>query len=138
MKLNPKKNLITKIIFSNLILLICLLLITFLSTNLIRDYINRRQLNKEVEKLKKEIQGLNQSNEQLKNLLGYLKTPDYLEEEARTKLNKKKPGEEIIIVPEDLTNASSILLEKSSLQENNLNKSNLRRWWEYFFKEKIP
>lgn len=134
MKINTKKSLINKIIFSNFLLLICFLFIIFFSTNLIRDFINKKQINKEIKRLEKDIGQLTEKNQQLTNLLSYIESQDFIEEEARLKLNKKKAGEEIIIVPNETLSTMTILdVNKKISKPNNNLGNNLINWWHYFF-----
>lgn len=135
MKTKSNKNIFKKIIFSNILLFICLFLIVFFSSNLIRDYLNKKQLNKEIDKLQQKINDLTDKNDQLTNLIGYLKSPEYLEEEARIKLNKKKPGEEVIIVPNniELDDTPTVLKINDNKMINNKLNNNLKKWWQYFF-----
>lgn len=136
MKFFKKNNLFKNLIYSNVILLVCLILIVFFSANLIRDFLNKRQLIREVEKLKNEISNLTANNDNLANLINYLKTNDYLEEEARTKLNKKKPGEEIIIIPGDQINTNTTINKNTTpvnTQKQGVLLNNINKWWTYFF-----
>lgn len=139
MKTKSNKNIFKKIIFSNILLFICLFLIVFFSSNLIRDYLNKKQLNKEIDKLQQKINDLTDKNDQLTNLIGYFKSPEYLEEEARIKLNKKKPGEEVIIVPNNikLDDTPSVLKTNDNKVINNKSNNNLKKWWQYFFGSNI-
>lgn len=138
MRVKNKNNLLQKIIFSNFILIISLFLIIFFSTNLIRDFLNKKQLKNEVEKLQTEINELTKKNDQITNLISYLEGSDYLEEEARIKLNKKKPDEKIIIITENLSNlnTTTIINYQNLFNDNNTQESNLKRWWRYYFNEK--
>jgi len=134
MKITEKSNFIKKLIFSNFLILISCFFIIFFSTNLIRDFINKRQLNREVTKLEGQLASLTEKNKELKELSIYLASQDFIEAEARQKLNMKKPGEEIIIV----SNQSTSTYEEKNSNENNeiiLKKlNNIHKWWNYFFK----
>lgn len=96
----------------------------------------KSELDKETESRVNEIASLENSNDELKRLIGYLKTADYARSEARKKLNVKMPNEEVIVITEPSTptvvysseeDSDSVLLATSSL-------SNPVRWWNYFFK----
>jgi hypothetical protein len=63
----------------------------------------------------------------LQELIAYFSTPEFLDKEAREKLNMAKPGENIIIIPKD-DNA----LQITSPSDVN-NKKNYALWWNYFF-----
>jgi len=135
MKSKRKKSIFTKIVVSNFILLVSIFLIIFFSSNLIRDFINKRGLIQEVNRLKDEIDTMTQRNSELGQLIGYLESDDYLEEEARLKLNKKKPDEKIIIVKPIQENQSTTTLINNDQQISKENDNNLLKWINYFFKE---
>lgn len=56
-------------------------------------------LNKEIKDLGGRIEKLGRENGELGQEIEYQKTPEFLEKELRRKLNLKKEGENVIIVP---------------------------------------
>lgn len=92
-------------------------------------------MQNDIDKLQSEIDGLEGKNKELGNLIEYFKSLDFVENEARTKLNLRKPGEKIIIVPEEgETPGVQSNIQKLSL-ENNM-AGNPKKWWNYFFENK--
>lgn len=61
--------------------------------------------------------------------LEYKKTADYIEREARNKLNLAKPGEQIFVAPEVLSAAAS----GEAMVPKEGEKSNPQLWLELFF-----
>ncbi len=53
-------------------------------------------------KAKKDLDREKQENQQLKTELSYVKSQEFIEEEARNKLFMVKPGEAGVIVPQEL------------------------------------
>jgi len=58
----------------------------------------------------------------------YYQSEDFIEEEARNKLNMAKPGETIVILPPNL----SELLNRSRIQTE-ASLPNWKKWWNLFF-----
>lgn len=121
---------------SKWLLILSLLILVFFTVNLTRAIINRQDLLSDINVLQEEIDGLESRSQELVSLIEYFKTIDFVETEARTKLNLKKPGETIIIVPEEEMaeseagnkSAESILITAEVKDINNIH-----RWWNYFF-----
>jgi cell division protein FtsB len=78
----------------------CLILIVvgFLITSNLKINQKRAELNTQIEGLKKEIQALEEKKQELETGISQAKKEEYLEKEAREKLDLKKPGEEVIVV----------------------------------------
>ncbi len=122
---------------SKALFLVSMGILLFFSVNSAREIINRRDLEKEIRGLEEQISGLSGRNQELGGLIDYFKTNDFVEEVARTKLNLKKEGEKIIIVPEEKERSGqpgdqefvAVLQEqiKHDYQPNPV------KWWNYFF-----
>lgn len=121
---------------SKILLLVSLFILIFFSVNLAREIINRRDLEKEIAQLKADMGTLAERNQELGGLIEYFKTTDFVEEEARTKLNLRKAGEHIIIVPEETGDggqpAGEPIVNLSAGEVKTF--SNPERWFNYFFK----
>jgi cell division protein FtsB len=55
-------------------------------------------VTKELENINQKISEIEKSRLELKRLEDYIKSPSYLERQARLKLNYKKPGESVVFV----------------------------------------
>ncbi|OGB75046.1 hypothetical protein A2810_00780 [candidate division Kazan bacterium RIFCSPHIGHO2_01_FULL_49_10] len=91
-------------------------------------------INKEVAKLRAEIVQLQEEGRQVKYLIAYLGTESFKEREARRKLGYKKPGEQVLALP------NSILEELTPGQANDSTDpeakpelSNPQKWQEFIF-----
>lgn len=135
-----RNNFFSKLFHSRWLILLCLLILVFFSVNLFREVINRQDLRKEISKLQQEISDLEGNNQEMSNLIGYFESLDFVEKEARTKLNLKKPGEKVIIVPETTQEISPETLSSAIAPDNLLAQaeelSNPEKWWQYFFHKK--
>ncbi len=128
-------NIGRQLLGSKILLGISILILVFFSFNLINEIINRRDLQNDISVLEDEINQLNNKNQELSSLIGYFESLDFVEEEARTKLNLRKPGEKIIIVNEEENIEETEKLFDTSLltTDNIIHLTNPERWWNYFF-----
>ncbi len=136
------RHFVKRILTSKILLLFSLFILIFFSVNLVREIINRRDLNREIAKLEGQINSLTGRNSDLNSLIEYFKTNDFVEKEARTKLNLRKPGEKIIIVPEDASSSLGAGLGNLNQtvelgQPVDAAEANYLKWWHYFFKPEI-
>lgn len=126
---------IKKLLSSKVFLFFIVLTLISLATSVGRESYHKYQLTKEINRLKSETERLAGKNQQLANLLEHFKEESYLEKEARLKLNLKKPGEKVVILPqsdspEDLPLEAQLEIEKEEEKEEEIN---WWKWWEYFF-----
>jgi cell division protein FtsL len=135
---------IKKILGSRITLFFLLLAFIWLVVNVVNIYYRKYKINKEIEDLKAQISSAEKSNQQISEMIDYLGSRDYLEKEAREKLNMKKPGEEVVIIepPKQATTSSSEVTPENNKTEKKDNlapapagsESNLAKWWKFFFK----
>lgn len=102
-----------------------LILVLFLGRQLYKSY----TINKEIRDLEQEIAALEQNNQEVLELLNYLKTREYKERQARSLLSLQKPGEFAVALPprEEATGGAAG-------SEPETKQSNFVEWWNYFFK----
>ena len=87
----------------------------------------RSELNSRVNSLKQEISVLEKRNEELKTQTSLILEEEYLEKEAREKLNLKKPGEKVVtIIPEEKENNKSLYQKIEEISY----PSNLKEEWQ--------
>lgn len=79
------------------------LILIWLAWGTVREVSRAGEAQKELEGLKQEITELEGKNSELRALIGYFGNSDYIEQEARSRLNLKKPGEGVIILVEEAT-----------------------------------
>lgn len=96
--------------------------VAFVTTEL---YMQKRQVDSEIARLQEQSNNLNRDNQQLSELIKYLDTQEYKEREAREKLNLKRPGEEVVVLPEDTGNGQ--------VASVNIDIPNPQKWFNYFF-----
>ncbi len=134
---------IKKILASKITLFVLLLGFIWLSVQLVNVFYRKYKLNKEIVDLKAQISNSEKSNQQISAMFDYLGSPEFLEKEAREKLNMKRQGEEVVIVePEKeqaTTTGMSLDLNLPSAEQIFANgkkeDSNFMKWWKYFFRQ---
>jgi cell division protein FtsB len=110
---------------------IVIVAVFFLVLVLAREYYNRRQMDREIIALEQEIAALQNKHGEFLASLDVLDSPAYLEEQARLKLNMKKPAEKVAIIKiNDINKIANDSLPKPEAVQP---ASNLGLWWEYFF-----
>lgn len=107
-----------------LIIIVGILLIV----SLVRNIRRLLRASGEIKLTEKKVQELEKENQQLAEKKKYYQSPEFIEEQARDKLNMARPGETIVILP---PNVEEILgkTRKESLPE----LPNWKRWWKLFF-----
>ena len=129
-----------KFFSSRLLLFAALLVLIGVAISFSKVTYKRYQLRKEIERLKTQIENLEKRNQEFSSLVEYLKSESFLEKEAREKLNLKKEGEEVVVMPpkigEDRETNQGEINEKqaTSTQEIPKTESNFLKWWRYFFR----
>ena len=102
----------------------------YLIVSFSRDIFNLFQKGKEVEKEQLKLEELQIKNEELKRQLGYVKSAEFLEKEAREKLGLAREGEVVVILPENL---EELISGNQSQISANPEEPNWKKWWNLFF-----
>ena len=110
------------------------LLIVFLVA-IVRELINGHLVRQQVADLRRQVTTEQQRQQQLKDLIDYLNSPTFQEQEARLKLGLKKSDERVVIIPPTNGDDKADSLSASSPSQGT-EKSRPARWWDYFFAPK--
>jgi cell division protein FtsB len=95
---------------------------------LARTQNRQRAIDREIEEVKKEIAEYEGKNDDLNQMLSYLQSNSSLEEQARLNMGLKKPGEKVLVIKDDGSQAGA-----ATAGENKGKTSNFAAWVEYFF-----
>ena len=76
----------------------------------------------------KERQRQKQENQKLKSQLSYVQSKEFIEEQARNKLFLIKPGEQEVLISEDLIKGASTPSAQAKKDD-----PNWKKWWSLFF-----
>lgn len=117
-----------KIFGWKIIIVLNLALVFLFGFNFAKEFIKNRQLNAEIKKLEALAKETEAKNLDILDLAKYLDTEQFLEEQARTKLGLKKPGEDALVV-----NIPQLDAPTGTEAKKKLELSNAQKWWKYFF-----
>lgn len=119
---------------------IVFLLAAFLGWTLGREYLQTRDIRREIAALQSQADALAARNIALSELQTAVQTQSFIEREARLKLGLKKPGEEVVVVQEGESGEGigsdqqddplGLVLDAQSAKEP---VANATKWWYYFF-----
>ena len=134
--INRRGKFFSKIIYSpKFLALIGLGLVVLISFPLAKNVSKRYHLNKEIKELDKEIAEFESKNKDLKQLITYLESEQFVEEKARLNLGLKKEGEKVVEIKDDNSTTTASLREGEQADLGIF--SNLRQWWNYFFNRNL-
>lgn len=130
-----RHNILTRIIYNpKFLAFLGLVILILISIPLAKNVSKRYNINKEVRELGKEIEELEYKNKDLKDLIIYLESDQFVEEQARLNLGLKKEGEQAIVIedisPRQLLDSGE---ENSGELASAKNLTNPQKWWRYFF-----
>ncbi|HKZ34300.1 MAG TPA: septum formation initiator family protein [Patescibacteria group bacterium] len=89
----------------------------FLLGNLAQGIFDAWRGRERIQKMKQDLQEIAKENETLQQEVQYYQSEEFVEKEAREKLNLVKPGETVIIVPEEALRKEESERIKQSLAE---------------------
>jgi cell division protein FtsB len=89
--------------------------------------VQKRIVDREISKLQNQMENIRKDNEKLSSLVQYLNTPEYQEKEAREKLNLRKEGEYVVVLPQGEVGGTD------SVQSANSKIPKYKLWYNYFF-----
>lgn len=114
------------------------LFVTF-SIAIVRELINGRNVRLQVQRLQSQVATEQHRQQQLQDLIDYLGSPTFQEQEARLKLGLKKDGEQVIVVPvtNAPTNAVAGEATPATTDATGAPLSHPARWWQYFFGSRL-
>ncbi len=121
----PRQRLSTRIFSSSVLntaglLLILLLLLVSFARVLWRD----RDLRREEHQLEADLLTEQSEQERMRSMVAYLKSPDYIESEARKTYGFAKPGEQVVVFQDTRAIGKNTVI---------IGSSNARKWYSYFF-----
>ena len=122
------KAILPDLIFSKFFLVFCVFLFLVILFGLAKGTIKNYKVDTEIENLQDEINNLERQNQELGQLIDYLKSDAFVEQEAKLKFGYKKSGETLVVIPnqEVQETADAIIPIPEEL-------ANPYKWWLYFF-----
>ena len=96
--------------------------------SLSRDILRLLKASDQIRLAEQRVQQLETGQRQLLEKKEYFQSEEFVEEEARNKLNMAKPGETIVVLP-----PSSGAEEDKSKSKSQIEIPNWKKWWQLFF-----
>jgi len=127
-----KDKFFKRFLSSKIFFILGIVIFGFLLVALLNKFFESREIDQEIKESEQEIARLETKNLELKELLNYLDTDAFLEQEARLKFNMQKPGESVMVVSGgsgDDQNKKDLAV----LTAEDKFRSNPAKWWDYFF-----
>jgi cell division protein FtsB len=112
---------------SNVFIILLSIFLIFSLFKVGKELVKRHTINQEISDLNKQLTAVSQEKDKLKDLISYLETDKYVEEQARSQLNLSKPGEKRIDLTTDQEN------QVAEVKNGEEDLSNWRKWFNYFF-----
>ena len=116
---------------SRLFLLIGLAVALLFAFGFGRAYYQDYKVRQEIADLQQELENGKAKKLQLLDLYQYVNSPEFVEEKARTELNMKKPGENVLVMTNLEDNKKASELEVATPLNNPI------KWWYYFIYHKL-
>lgn len=108
-------------------------LLGLISLSLVKEFYRKVEVNQDIEALQTEIQTLEKQNSELSLLIQRMNSDLWQEKEARTKLGLAEEGEIVVAIPPEEQGRVPTSIETILANQQEAKKSNLTKWWEYFF-----
>lgn len=128
-----EENKIKRVISSRWFLVIALVIAIFFAFIFARAYYQDYKVRQQIDALKEEVKSLETKKIESMEILKYVTSDNFVEDKARTELNMKEPGENVII----LDNVNSKNKIEIIAEEDNNNLNNPIKWWYYFIHKDI-
>lgn len=131
-RLNTRKSFLSKFLLFLILFLVGMFVFVFY-----REISNKKSIEREISEMNKEIEQLKLRKENFLALIDDYQSNFFLEKEARTKFNLKKPGEKVAVIKLNEINTldswETSIDKTGDSKSKKENKSNFILWWEYFF-----
>jgi len=98
-----------------------------------RAYYQDYKVRQDIKALQEEVKSLETKKIESMEILKYVTSPKFVEEKARTELNMKKPGENVLVVK----SPTEFEVAREDLSTAMTPLSNPSKWWYYFTHKQI-
>lgn len=128
MESRQKKTRIRRFFASRLFLILSLVVAILIALGYARAYYQDYQIKEEIRELEQEVGRLETKKLESLEILKYVMSDAFVEEKARTELNMRKPGEQLVVIDREEQN---ITVDDDAKKE--MPFSNPHKWRLYFF-----
>ncbi|MFZ2190410.1 MAG: septum formation initiator family protein [Candidatus Magasanikiibacteriota bacterium] len=123
-----EQSLVRRFFASRMFLVVAFVIAILVALGYARAYYQDYKINQEIEALQAQVKSLEHKKLESMEILKYVTSPEFVEEKARTELNMKKPGENVVVINGLVE--SNKTKESNPVENNDLN--NQTKWWYYF------
>lgn len=131
MRYQSPQSLWSKLFSSRIFLSALVLLFVFIVYSIYQEKREQKVTDENIASLQGEIYVLENKSLELAQLIKYLRSDEFVEKEAREKLNMQKQDEQVVIVPED---DDELIGQVAGDMHQGL-QANWTLWVEYFFED---
>lgn len=116
-------------------------ILVYITIPIVRNAQKQKRINNEIKDLEKEVARLDGNNTDLKKMINYLNSDQFVLEQARLNLNYRKDNEGVVVIKnaldkkDDSGDSRGVFNINEEKKEKNIFKdSNIYRWWQFFAK----
>ena len=120
---------------STLMVTVAAVFLIYMVVSTIQTFWQNYRIDRELARIREENAELKLHNQYLQNLIAYRKTESFQDKEARSKLNYQKPGELVLIIPEeDVDRFREGNIKDQPDAATSHTPSNPEKWWQFLFR----
>lgn len=131
MKEKDKNKTIKKIFNSKIFLVVLIVLVFLAGSAAFRSLYRNYKVNREITRLENKVDNLKKEKIESMKILEYVSSKKFAEKKARTELNMKKDGENVMVIKDENEQ------DKESAEDKKQKVSNAVKWWYYFTNKKF-
>lgn len=123
-----------RVLLSRWFLLSLLAATLLIAVSYARAYYQDYKVRQQISALETEVLSLQRKKLISLDLLRQANTEQFLEEKAKTELNLKKPGEQVLVIPDIKPEIPQTIVTTTNTTVDDTGLSNPLKWWYYFSK----
>ncbi len=128
-----EQSLVRRFFASRMFLLVAFIIAVLVALGYARAYYQDFKVKEEIRALQSEVKSLERKKLESLEILKYVTSPAFVEEKARTELNMKRPGENVVVVDGLLPK----MKREVGKPVDEIYLSNPVKWWYYFTQHQI-
>lgn len=116
-------------------------ILVYITIPIVRNAQKQKRINDEIRELEKEVTRLDGNNTDLKKMINYLNSDQFVLEQARLNLNYKKDQEAVVVIKnldgkQDGGGVGKQVfnINEEKKEKNIFKDSNFYKWWQFFAK----
>ncbi|PIR73980.1 MAG: hypothetical protein COU35_04985 [Candidatus Magasanikbacteria bacterium CG10_big_fil_rev_8_21_14_0_10_47_10] len=119
---------------SRLFLIIALIVLTLIALSFARAYYQDYKIRQQIAELREEVHQLEKRKLESMEILDYVTSDTFVEEKARTELNMKKSGENVVVISDPGLQEFSgrDIMQEPPDSQASADTPNPLKWWYYF------